>query len=69
MTLSSWTSGQGFSLFEGCKSHYVTGYNVPSYEYILFMGDQHVLNMTLIDHIFDDMLVEEVRSELSSQKA
>merc|ERR1712096_561919 len=25
-----------------------------------YKGDQHVLNMRLIDHIFDDMLVEEV---------
>jgi len=49
-----------FPLFGGWKTHYVTGYNVPSYEYIFYKGDQHVLNMRLIDHIFDDMLVEEV---------
>jgi len=49
-----------FPLFGGWKTHYVTGYNVPSYEYIFYKGDQHVLNMRVIDHIFDDMLVEEV---------
>jgi oligosaccharyltransferase complex subunit alpha (ribophorin I) len=47
-----------FPLFGGWKTHYVIGYNVPSYEYIFYKGDNHVLNMRLIDHIFDDMLVE-----------
>jgi len=49
-----------FPLFGGWKTHYVVGYNVPSYEYLFYSGDQHVLNMRLVDHIFDDMLVEEV---------
>merc|ERR1719225_212076 len=48
-----------FPLFGGWKTHYVVGYNVPSYEYLFYRGDQHVLNMRLVDHIFDDMLVEE----------
>jgi len=48
-----------FPLFGGWKTHYVVGYNVPSYEYVFFKGDVHVLNMRLIDHIYDDMLVEE----------
>ena len=45
-----------FPLFGGWKTHYVIGYNVPSYEY------NHVLNMRLIDHIYDDMLVEEAEA-------
>jgi len=49
-----------FPLFGGWKTHYVVGYNVPSYEYLFYKGDVHVLNMRLIDHIFDDMLVEQV---------
>merc|ERR1712112_441741 len=53
-----------FPLFGGWKTHYVTGYNVPSYEYIFYKGDQHVLNMRLIDHIFDDMLVEEIEVKI-----
>merc|ERR1712156_941343 len=53
-----------FPLFGGWKTHYVTGYNVPSYEYLFFKADQHVLNMRLIDHIFDDMLVEEVEVKI-----
>merc|ERR1711936_185070 len=48
-----------FPLFGGWKTRYVVGYNVPSYEYLFYSGNQHVLNMRLVDHIFDDMLVEE----------
>jgi len=48
-----------FPLFGGWKTHYVVGYNVPSYEYIYYRGSKHVLNMRLIDHLFDDMLVED----------
>merc|ERR1712083_588018 len=47
-----------FPLFGGWKTHYVVGYNVPSYEYIFYKGDIHVLNMRLVDHIYDDMLIE-----------
>jgi len=47
-----------FPLFGGWKTHYTIGYNVPSYEYLFFKGDNHVLNMRLVDHIFDDMLIE-----------
>merc|ERR1712110_501191 len=48
-----------FPLFGGWKTHYVLGYNVPSYEYLYNTGDDFVLSMRLIDHVFDDMLVEE----------
>jgi oligosaccharyltransferase complex subunit alpha (ribophorin I) len=48
-----------FPLFGGWKTHYVVGYNVPSYEYLFYKGDLHVMNMRLIDHLFDDMLVED----------
>ena len=30
-----------FPLFGGWKTDYVTGYNVPSYKYIFYKGDQH----------------------------
>ena len=49
-----------FPLFGGWKTHYVLGYNVPSYEYLFSKGDNFVLNMRLLDHIFDDMLVEDL---------
>ena len=48
-----------FPLFGGWKTHYVLGYNVPSYEYLFNKGDDFVLNMRLLDHVFDEMLVEE----------
>lgn len=48
-----------FPLFGGWKTHYLVGYNVPSYEYLFYKGDVHVLNMRLVDHLFDDMLIEE----------
>lgn len=48
-----------FPLFGGWKTHYVLGYNVPSYEYLYTKGDNFVLNMRLLDHIFDDMLVDD----------
>ena len=47
-----------FPLFGGWKTHYAIGYNVPGYEYLFFEGDDRVLNMRLVDHIFDDMLIE-----------
>ena len=48
-----------FPLFGGWKTHYLLGYNVPSYEYLFHKGDDFALNMRLVDHIFDDMLVED----------
>lgn len=48
-----------FPLFGGWKTHYFLGYNVPSYEYLFSKGDNFVLNMRLLDHVFDDMLVED----------
>jgi len=49
-----------FPLFGGWKTHYVIGYNVPSYEYLFYSGSKHVLNMRLLDHLYDDMLVEQL---------
>jgi oligosaccharyltransferase complex subunit alpha (ribophorin I) len=49
-----------FPLFGGWKSHYVLGYNVPSYEYLYNAGDKYKLKMRVIDHIYDDMVVEEL---------
>ena len=49
-----------FPLFGGWKTHYFIGYNVPSYEYLFSSGEKFTLNMRLVDHIFDDMLVEDM---------
>lgn len=49
-----------FPLFGGWKTHYVLGYNLPSYEYLFYNNNEFVLNMRLIDHVFDDMAVDEL---------
>lgn len=47
-----------FPLFGGWKTQYTLGYNVPSYEYLYSSGDQYLLKMRVIDHIFDDQVIE-----------
>ncbi|XP_016845577.1 dolichyl-diphosphooligosaccharide--protein glycosyltransferase subunit 1 [Nasonia vitripennis] len=49
-----------FPLFGGWKTRYTIGYNVPSYEYLYNSGDEYILNMRLIDHIYDDMVIDEM---------
>ncbi|XP_071441704.1 dolichyl-diphosphooligosaccharide--protein glycosyltransferase subunit 1 [Hetaerina americana] len=49
-----------FPLFGGWKTHYVIGYNVPSYEYLFNSGDDYLLRMRILDHAFDDMVVDEL---------
>lgn len=49
-----------FPLFGGWKTKYIVGYNVPSYEYLFHSGDQYTLEMRLLDHVFDDMMVDEL---------
>ncbi|XP_077581682.1 dolichyl-diphosphooligosaccharide--protein glycosyltransferase subunit 1 isoform X1 [Stigmatopora nigra] len=47
-----------FPLFGGWKTHYIIGYNLPSYEYLYTLGDQYALKMRLIDHIYDDQVID-----------
>jgi len=47
-----------FPLFGGWKTHYLIGYNVPSYQYLFNSGDKYVLKARFIDHVFDDMVVD-----------
>lgn len=53
-----------FPLFGGWKTHYVLGYNVPSYEYLYNSGDNYKLRMRIMDHVFDDMIVEELVTKI-----
>ncbi|XP_017858005.1 PREDICTED: dolichyl-diphosphooligosaccharide--protein glycosyltransferase subunit 1 [Drosophila arizonae] len=48
-----------FPLFGGWKTQYVLGYNVPSYEYLYNSDDDYVLKMYVIDHIHDNMVIDE----------
>jgi len=47
-----------FPLFGGWKTHYVLGYNIPSYEYLFNKGDKYVLVMRFIDHVYDDQVID-----------
>ncbi|XP_014213080.1 dolichyl-diphosphooligosaccharide--protein glycosyltransferase subunit 1 isoform X2 [Copidosoma floridanum] len=49
-----------FPLFGGWKTRYTIGYNVPSYEYLYNSHDDYVLELRLLDHIYDDMVVEDM---------
>uniref|UniRef100_A0A8D0GHX7 Dolichyl-diphosphooligosaccharide--protein glycosyltransferase subunit 1 n=1 Tax=Sphenodon punctatus TaxID=8508 RepID=A0A8D0GHX7_SPHPU len=47
-----------FPLFGGWKTHYIIGYNLPSYEYLYNLGDQYALKMRFIDHVFDEQVID-----------
>lgn len=47
-----------FPLYGGWRTHYTLGYNVPSFEYLFTNGDQYLLGMRVIDHVFDDMVID-----------
>jgi len=49
-----------FPLFGGWRTHYTLGYNVPSFEYLFHTNENYLLKMRLIDHIYDDMAIDEV---------
>ncbi|KAJ3639816.1 hypothetical protein Zmor_003152 [Zophobas morio] len=54
-----------FPLFGGWRSSYTLGYSVPSYQYLFRRtGASYVLNMRLLDHVFDDMHVEELETKI-----
>lgn len=47
-----------FTLFGGWKTNYILGYNVPSFEYLFNNEKQFTLQMRIIDHIYDDMIID-----------
>ncbi|CAF0790271.1 unnamed protein product [Didymodactylos carnosus] len=49
-----------FPLYGGWKTYYILGYNVPSYQYLFNKGNNYVLKMRLVDHVYDDQLLEQV---------
>lgn len=48
-----------FPLFGGWKTHYTIGYNVPAYEYLYNNGEDYFLKLRLIDHLYDNMIIED----------
>ncbi|XP_050343635.1 dolichyl-diphosphooligosaccharide--protein glycosyltransferase subunit 1 [Nymphalis io] len=53
-----------YPLFGGWRSHYTLGYNVPSYEYLYHSGNEYLLKMRAVDHVFDDMQVDELVTKI-----
>ncbi|XP_010880122.1 dolichyl-diphosphooligosaccharide--protein glycosyltransferase subunit 1 [Esox lucius] len=53
-----------FPLFGGWKTHYIIGYNLPSYEYLYTLGDQYALKMRLVDHVYDDQVIDSLTVKL-----
>ncbi|CAJ0929990.1 unnamed protein product, partial [Ranitomeya imitator] len=53
-----------FPLFGGWKTHYMIGYNLPSYEYLYNLGDQYALKMRFIDHMFDEQIVDSLTGKI-----
>lgn len=54
-----------FPLFGGWQSSYTLGYSVPSYQYLYKTETgEYVLTIRIFDHIFDDMVVEELESKI-----
>lgn len=49
-----------FPLFGGWKTHYTLGYNIPSFDYLFNKGDNYLLKMRVLDHIYDDMAIDEL---------
>lgn len=54
-----------FPLFGGWRSSYTLGYSVPSYQYLYKLPNgNYKLNMRLLDHVFDDMQVDELETSI-----
>lgn len=53
-----------FPLFGGWKTHYIIGYNLPSYEYLYMLGDQYALKMRFVDHVYDDQVIDSLTVKL-----
>ncbi|VDN58751.1 unnamed protein product [Dracunculus medinensis] len=53
-----------FPLFGGWKTDYILGYNVPAYQYLYSLGNAFALKMLVIDHIFDNAIVEHFKLKI-----
>jgi len=49
-----------FPLFGGWKTHYILGYNIPSYQYLYNRDDSYLLKMRFVDHIYDDQVIDDM---------
>jgi len=53
-----------FPLFGGWRTNYVLGYNVPTAEFLSSSGSEYALKMRLLDHIFENAVVERLRVKI-----
>ncbi|XP_066143296.1 dolichyl-diphosphooligosaccharide--protein glycosyltransferase subunit 1 [Euwallacea fornicatus] len=54
-----------FPLFGGWQTSYILGYSIPSYPYLFKKpSGEFVLKVRLLDHVFDDMAVDELETHL-----
>lgn len=49
-----------FPLFGGWQTRYYLGYNLPAYQYLYNKGDNFILKMRVVDHVFDDFVVDDL---------
>lgn len=49
-----------FPLFGGWKTYYTIGYNLPAYQALFSNGNDFMLKMKLVDHVYDDQLIEDL---------
>lgn len=48
-----------FPLFGGWKTHYVLGYSLPANDYLFNDGNQFVVRLPFVDHIYDNSVIED----------
>ncbi|EYC26692.1 hypothetical protein Y032_0010g913 [Ancylostoma ceylanicum] len=53
-----------FPLFGGWRTSYIIGYNVPSFEYLYNKGNEYALKMRVLDHVFDNAVVEKLTTKI-----
>ena len=49
-----------FPLFGGWQTRYYLGYNLPAYQYLFNKGENFALKMRVVDHVFDDFVVDDL---------
>ncbi|RCN32506.1 ribophorin I [Ancylostoma caninum] len=53
-----------FPLFGGWRTSYIIGYNVPSFEYLYNKGNEYALKMRVLDHVFNNAVVEKLTTKI-----
>ena len=53
-----------FPLFGGWQTRYYMGYNLPAYQYLYCKGNEYILKMRLVDHVFDDFIVDKLNVKI-----